>query len=179
MRPSEENLKKMADNKPFIGGVNIKPSPTADTRTAKESVKEEVLLDSSKKHIADVKLLGHLLAHNLQLRIAEHDVTKILKIGAFYDQFHEAQETGKWSESPEYWYKKWHLLERHHLKDRIPEDVDLLDVLEMICDNVAAGLARSGEYRKEEMDMEVLKKAFDNTVKKLVDCCIVEKKGGQ
>ncbi len=34
----------------------------------------------------------------------------------------------------------------------------------MIVDGVMAGLARSGEYRKEEVPDELLRKAFNNTI---------------
>ena len=47
---------------------------------------------------------------------------------------------------------------------RCPEDVDLLDVLEMIVDCVCAGMARSGEVRSLEIDSDILNKAVQNTV---------------
>lgn len=41
--------------------------------------------------------------------------------------------------------------------------------LDMITDGVMAGLARSGEYRKEEIPNWLLKKAFDNTIELLLN----------
>lgn len=56
----------------------------------------------------------------------------------------------------------------------VQDDVDLLDVLEMIVDNVMAGLTRSGEYIDEPVSDELLQKAFDNTVKLLLENVSVE-----
>lgn len=44
----------------------------------------------------------------------------------------------------------------------------MIDILEMITDRVMAGLARSGEYRKQEVSDELLRKAFDNTIELLL-----------
>lgn len=54
--------------------------------------------------------------------------------------------------------------ERHHLLAHCPEDVNLIDVLEMIADCTLAGLTRSGTVRPVEINDEILKKAVDNTV---------------
>lgn len=58
--------------------------------------------------------------------------------------------------------------ERHHLFSRVPEDVNLIDVLEMIADCVCAGISRgNGEVRRIELDSKVLQMAVDNTVEML------------
>jgi len=62
-----------------------------------------------------------------------------------------------------HWYKDLHLQERHHLNDKCPEDVNLFDVLERIADGVMAGLARSGDVYEEELDVEILARAYKNT----------------
>ena len=54
--------------------------------------------------------------------------------------------------------------ERHHLLAHCPDDVNLVDVLEMIADCTLAGLTRSGTVRPVEINDEILKKAVDNTV---------------
>lgn len=48
--------------------------------------------------------------------------------------------------------------ERHHLLAHCPEDVNLVDVLEMIADCTLAGLTRSGTVRPVEINDEILKK---------------------
>lgn len=58
-------------------------------------------------------------------------------------------------------------LERHHLRRYCPEDVTLIDVIEMLCDCVAAGMARSGEVYDVDISADVLLKATKNTVEML------------
>lgn len=62
------------------------------------------------------------------------------------------------------------ILERHHLAKNAPDDVNMFDVMEMLCDCAVAGKARN------EMDVyyptvsdEVLQKAFRNTFDILVN----------
>ena len=62
------------------------------------------------------------------------------------------------------WYKLHCDNERHHLLKHCPDDVNLIDVLEMICDCVCAGMARSGCVRDLEIDAEILDRAVRNTV---------------
>ena len=49
----------------------------------------------------------------------------------------------------------------------IPEDVNLIDVLEMIVDCVMAGMGRTGTVYPLEIKSEVLMSAFVNTVELL------------
>lgn len=49
----------------------------------------------------------------------------------------------------------------------MPEDVNLLDVLEYISDCVMAGMARSGSVYDLTMPPELLERAFKNTVELL------------
>ena len=71
------------------------------------------------------------------------------------------------------WFKK-HLTERHHFNDRCPEDVDLIDVLEMVIDCTVAGLARTGEVFPITISPDILQKAVDNTSKLIIDSVEVE-----
>lgn len=90
---------------------------------------------------------------------------KVANIDEFHDQFRKAQESGEWGTG---WYDEIHIVkERHHLNDKCPDDVDLIDVLEHICDGVMAGMARSGTYRNEPISDDVLRRAVANTAKKL------------
>ena len=65
-------------------------------------------------------------------------------------------------------------MERHHLFSRCPDDVNLIDVLEMIVDCTCAGLARSGEVRPMEINDDILHKAIDNTVELIKSVVEVE-----
>ena len=73
------------------------------------------------------------------------------------------------------WYPMHCKTERHHLNEYCPDDVNLIDVIEMICDCVCAGLARSGNVRPVEISTDIFKRAVDNTVKMLVDIVEIER----
>ena len=66
------------------------------------------------------------------------------------------------------WWDNHRKVNRHHLLQAdagVPEDVNLIDVLDMICDCVMAGMARSGSvYSLQTLTLEVLRRAFENTV---------------
>lgn len=147
--------------------IIVHKSPTADTRTADHEVTPQELLDSSRMHIDDVRKAMMFLRNQLYEAALRHDWTKIDYDREFYEQFHKAQQSGEWGKG---WYDQIHLQkERHHLNARCPDDVNLIDVLEMLCDCVMAGLARSGKYREEEPTPGILVKAYKNTVKMLLN----------
>ena len=66
--------------------------------------------------------------------------------------------------------------ERHHFnnKEYIQDDVNLIDIIDQIIDGVMAGMARSGEYRQENIEPELLQKAYNNTVKLLLKNVVVK-----
>ena len=150
--------------------IEISKSPTADTRTCDVTkVERRQLLDSSRQHIADVAKAMAFLSSKLFAAAAEHDYDKLTDIDWFHRDFQTGfTETGWWDN-----HRKIH---RHHLaqQDGIPEDVNLLDVLEYISDCVMAGLARSGEVYPLVMDDELLRVAFDNTVSLLKSEVVVK-----
>jgi hypothetical protein len=140
--------------------IHIKKSPTADTRTCDVSqVSKEQLLNSSIQHIEDVSK-GLLFFQSLiNDAIKKHDYDKISDIDTFYKDFQNDFKTTEW-------WDRHRKLNRHHLlvEDGIPEDVNLIDVLELIVDCVMAGLARTGYVYNLDLDQDVLKKAFENTI---------------
>lgn len=151
--------------------IIIKQSKVADTRTCDYSkVSEEQLWLSSKQHIADVQSLMDYIAERIHEAGLVHDHTKTSGIKQFHSDF-----VGGFKSTA--WWDNHRKAERHHLylEDGIPEDVNLIDVIEFLVDGVAAGLARSGTYRKEALPDGLLQKAFDNTVNKLVENIEVEK----
>ena len=169
-KTTEKRLSR-ADNLDFEADkIILQKSPTADTRSAKEPVSQSTLLNSSAMHIEDVRKAMKIFEQEIASRAALHDWTKIEFIDDFHKQFSHAQETGNWPDGKEWWYKKYHLVERHHLKDRVPKDVDLIDVMEMIADCCAAGMARSGTYRDDDPEniKDILYVAYKNTIKKLL-----------
>lgn len=151
--------------------IKIKESKTADTRTCDWSkVTKQQLLESSLQHIGDIRK-GFDFFISLMNRQAEiHDLSKITHI----DDFHRNFATGFKEQD---WWEYHQKVERHHFNNEwaIPEDVNLIDVLDQIVDGVMAGMARSGTYRQEYMSPELLKRAYDNTINLLLSQIEVEK----
>ena len=143
--------------------ILISKSKTADTRSCDyANVTKERLLESSLQHIGDVSQAMAFLAGCILKAAAKHDYDKLTLIDWFHRDFVTGfQETGWWDN-----HRKIH---RHHLaqEDGVPDDVDLLDVLEYIADCVMAGMARTGEVYELKVVPELLVEAFNNTVKLL------------
>lgn len=150
--------------------IEIKKSPTADSRTCDfENTKKETLLDSSLTHIQDVGKGLNFFSSKLMEAGVKHDYDKLTEIDWFHSDFATGfKETGWWDN-----HRKIH---RHHLaqEDGVPEDVNLLDVLEYITDCVMAGKARSGEVYPLDMSPELLMKAFQNTTDLLSEEVVVK-----
>ena len=140
--------------------IKIPKSQDADTRSAQGEVTKKSLLQNTYSHINDVNNVGDWLADKFKEQVKEHDHTKIEGIDQFYEDFTTGKQGGEFKALP--WWQL-HMTERHHLNDSVPEDVNLLDVLEMVVDCTVAGLARSGEVYDITIPEDVLKKAIDNT----------------
>jgi hypothetical protein len=143
--------------------IEIKKSATADTRTcdfAKTS--KETLLQSSLQHIGDVQAALGLFSGLLLQAAGRHDYDKLSDIDGFHRDFVTGFEQTAW-------WDAHRRLNRHHLlqADGVPADVNLIDVLDMICDCVMAGMARSGSVYPLDIDPALLKRAFENTVELL------------
>lgn len=154
--------------------ITIKETKQADSRTTDTIPTKAVLLKESKDHIAAVSACMSFFAEMLKLTGKMHDHTKVEYIDEFYDNFIAVMKDNKVEFKELGWWKK-HLQERHHLNDRCPDDVNLVDVLEMICDCVSAGLARSGEVREINIPYEILDRAVRNTASMLESVITVEK----
>lgn len=146
--------------------ILIKPCPTADSRTCNfRAVTREQLRDGSVQHIDEVRSVMALLALKLKDIAAEHDWDKIQRLAEFHRDFSNGFESHAW------WDEHRQVHNRHHLQERdgVPDDVNLLDVLECVADCVAAGLARSGKVKPVSIPNEVLQRAVENTVKMLLE----------
>ena len=143
--------------------IQIKRSKDADTRSASQGVTKEQLLANTKSHISDVQNVGNWIAEAFKTQLSQRDYTKTEFIDEFYNDFSEVLKDKNKSFKDMKWFKERHITERHHLNDRVPDDVDLIDVLEMVIDCTCAGLARSGDVYPIEIDPEILKKAINNT----------------
>lgn len=152
--------------------ITIKKSQTADTRTCDfANTTIETLLASSEQHILDVQHGIDFFRMQLRLAAIRHDKDKIRDIDWFHRDFVTGfKETG--------WWDNHRKINRHHLEqaDGVPDDVNLLDVLEYISDCVMAGMARSGSVRPCVLPDEVLQRALKNTVDLLSSNVKVEDK---
>lgn len=143
--------------------INIYKSETADTRTSDwANVSKEQLLASTESHIADVNQGLNYFAKRLRDCAMQHDHDKISDIDGFYGDFKTGFKTQNW-------YKNHVRVNRHHLtaEGGKPEDVNLVDVLEMIIDGVMAGMARSGSVYDIEISNDILQQAVKNTTEEL------------
>jgi hypothetical protein len=140
--------------------IQVKRDGTGDSRTCNFAVvlKEE-LLAASHQHIEDVQRGLSFFAARLIEAAIHHDWDKVQEIGNFYSDF----KTGFTRTD---WWERHQRVNRHHLdKDAgIPDDVNLIDVLEHISDCVMAGMARNGSVYPLKLSPELLEKAFQNTV---------------
>lgn len=143
--------------------IRIRKSPTADTRTCDWSkVTKDTLLVSSLQHIGDVKCGLEFFKEKIDGAAQFHDHDKISAIDHFHADFQTGfKETG--------WWDNHRKVNRHHLNspDGVPENVNLIDVLDFITDCVMAGMARSGSVYPLELPNELLQQAFQNTVELL------------
>jgi hypothetical protein len=150
--------------------IIVNKSETADTRTCDyENVTRNTLLYSSLSHIEDVGKGLAFFSAKLTETAAKHDSDKIADIDWFHSDFKTGfRETG--------WWDNHRQINRHHLAqaDGIPEDVNLIDVLEYITDCVMAGMARSGSVTPLTIDPDVLMEAFHNTVELLASEVVVD-----
>jgi hypothetical protein len=143
--------------------ITITKSATADTRTCDfANTSKETLLASSLTHIEDVVKALAFFSAKLTEAAGKHDYDKLTTIDWFHADFITGfKQTGWWDN-----HRKIH---RHHLgqEDGIPDDVNLVDLLEYISDCVMAGMARSGSVYEITAPPELLAKAFQNTVELL------------
>lgn len=140
--------------------IRIEKSPTADTRTCDfRTVTERVLLNSSRQHIEDVQAGLAFIVDKVMEASRAHDRDKISDIEGFHQDFLTGFAKTEW-------WDRHRQLNRHHLnvEDGIPEDVNLIDVLDYIVDCVMAGMARSGSVYELTLLPGMLEKAFRNTV---------------
>lgn len=153
--------------------IELHKNPNGDTRTAPKGITFEQFQEANDSHITDVAVVMDELSCKLCDNGGRHDWTKKKYEKMFYSDFLEAMCGGIDFVSGE-WYQLHINEERHHLLSRCPEDVNLLDVIEMIVDCVCAGKTRSGEIRNLEISSEILNKAFQNTVKLVDDMTVVK-----
>ena len=149
--------------------IHIERHTEGDSRVSKDVPTVSAFQRANESHVRDVRLLSSRFCTLLKQQVERHDWTKIEEPyrSMFYRDLCNTIEgkmeffDGEWSRL--HYYE----LERHHLKRHCPDDVNLIDVIEMICDCVAAGMARTGEIYDLDIDENILTKAVKNTVELL------------
>ena len=156
--------------------VKIKRNTLGDTRTATRIPTFYEFVDSNKGHVDDVIKMMDNVANEIRMSGQQHDRTKRNdpEKSLFYRELCATIEGKMDSFVDGEWYPMHCKTERHHLNEYCPDDVNLIDVIEMICDCVCAGMARSGTVRPVEIDADILKKALDNTVNMLAETVVLE-----
>ena len=153
--------------------IVIHKNPNGDTRTAPKNITFEQFQEANDSHRDDVNKVISVLSLMLSENGVKHDWTNKSEEKMFYKDFLATLNDGKDFVSGE-WYQLHVNIERHHLLSRCPEDVNLLDVIEMIVDCVCAGKTRSGQVRDLEISTDILEKALKNTVKLVDDMTVVK-----
>lgn len=153
--------------------IIIYKNPNGDTRTAPEGITFEQFQEANDMHIEDVKEVMYELSKMVDRAGENHDCTKKIQERMFYRDFVNTQKNGADFVNGE-WYQLHVKAERHHLLSNCPDDVNLIDVLEMIADCTCAGLARNGEIRDLEISEEILIKAIKNTAELIKSMIVVK-----
>lgn len=151
--------------------VIVKDS-NGDSRTAKSIPSKGQFSRANMSHKFDVYRVMYAIADEIIKRGEIHDYTKVNEdADLFYHDLCETMKGNMIFEDGE-WAKLHYSAERHHLLRNVPDDVNLIDVIEMIADCVCAGMARSGEVRPLEIDEKILTDAMNNTVNMIKDSII-------
>lgn len=126
-------------------------------------------VESIFSHKEDVSKIMNSIADKLKENAIYHDYTKLDHVDQFYNDMCRSIEdkTTNFKNLP--WYNVHVATERHHINENVKEDINLLDVIEMLADGVAAGYARKGSVYPADIDKDVLYKAFQNTFKMICD----------
>lgn len=125
-------------------------------------VDEDTLIADTISHQSDVREAILFVGEKLNERGAFHDMDKLENMKQFHADYCNDFKDSKW-------WKGHRNTQRHHFKDADKrfEDLDLIDVIETICDCVVAGKARSGTVYPIVFKAEDLMLAVENTVKML------------
>lgn len=156
--------------------IIIKPSNNADSRTSDKNrkISFEEFMESTESHRNDVKRTMESFANEIIQRGKDHDWTKISRAREFFTQFTLAKEQGVDFKDSD-WYKYHTTEERHHLNTRVPNDINLIDIIEYLCDCICAGYARSGDVYHIDITNDDLRKAYENTQEMIKNNVILDK----
>lgn len=148
--------------------IDIVANNLGDTRTANRKPSFDEFQAANGSHMTDVHDVMHEIAKLINKAGLEHDYTKKLYEPEFYADFCKVLDGSTEKFIDMEWYHTHIRKERHHINSRCPDDVDLIDIVEHVVDCCCAGKTRSGYISPVVIDLEILQKAVENTVK-LID----------
>lgn len=165
-----ENERRLNMNK-----VVIKETPNADSRTMEgKELDRDLIFEDTKSHIKGVQDIMEEMSNKLLDNSKRHDFTKIKEFDGFFDMLSELVTNGHNVNGNKWW--ELHITdERHHVLNKEPKDVNLFDILELIADVNASGMARTGEVYDIQMPGDLLIRAFNNTMRMVKNSIEVEK----
>ena len=153
--------------------ILITPDNHGDSRHAPKDTTREQFHQANLNHIRDVRNVMTRLSIILDQQGKSHDWTKLKFEDEFWKDFQDSLlNNGDFVNGT--WYQRHVHTEKHHPTSYCHDNIDLLDIIEMIVDCVCAGKARAGEVRPMEINDEILKKAFTNTVELIDDLTMVD-----
>ena len=147
--------------------VKIKKNTNGDSRVADYVPTIQEFDMANAEHRDDVRNLVDDFCILLKRRCRDHDWTKVKE--PYHSMFYRDMCATLEGRLPDFMKGEWaqqhyYQNERHHLDVYARPDVDMFDVIEMICDCVAVGMARCGEVHEVEIPNHVLQRAVKNTV---------------
>lgn len=129
-------------------------------------------------HINNVKQVMREISNSLNSKVSYHDFTKIHEPfkTMFYNAVYEKIKNGASFDDSE-WAITHYSTERHHLNKHIPEDMDLLDVLEYVVDQIVSNAEQLGIKGNVTISNLDLMTALQNTVSKISNMIFIPEEG--
>lgn len=123
---------------------------------------------ANQSHINNVRSVMNIICSELSARAASHDNTKIYD--PYRSQFYVDvcnSINGLINFNNGAWIREHYDKERHHVDRYVPEDVDLIDIIETLVDVVVSGFERNGAAGTVSINGTVLNQAIQNTLDKI------------
>ena len=157
--------------------IVVHKNTNGDSRVAKKEPTIDEFRKANHDHISDVERIMDSVCIQLKNQAASHDWTKIMEPyqTMFYNDLCKTIRGEMNFMDGEWIHQHYDILERHHLSKSAPDDVNMFDVMEMLCDCAVAGKARNemNIYYPTISD-EILQRAFRNTFDILVNAIEVK-----
>ena len=159
--------------KVYLSKIIVHKNTNGDSRVAKKVPTIEEFKYANKDHIQEVSKMIDSCCAQLRTQAEMHDWTKTREPyqTMFYNDLCKTIRGEMEFMSGEWAHQHYDINERHHLSRSAPDDVNMFDVIEMLCDCAVAGKARHDDsdiYPPTIAD-EVLQRAFRNTFDLLLD----------